>query len=188
MPYLPIGGDTPQSSSTSPLPSLSEQDELQNDRFAHRLRLIKARTESVAGRYQVGVYITGRSGTGKTYSVKATLDDLGANYQYVNCRVSPGGLYDKLKENPEDVIVVDDVATLFGNKQGLQVLQAALNGPPDEPRTITSRGRAAFKSFRQRLFADCFEQFSRSAVVARLRQRTVVGHPKKELRGHRFEV
>jgi hypothetical protein len=137
MPFLPIGSDTPQSSSTSPLPSLSEQDELQNDRFKHLLRLIKARTESVAGRYQVGVYITGRSGTSKTYSVKATLDELGANYQYVNCRVSPGGLYDKLKEHPEDVIVVDDVATLFGNKQGLQVLQAALNGPPDKPRTIT---------------------------------------------------
>ena len=137
MPSLSVGSVTPQSSPISPLPSLSEQDELNNDRFDHLLCLIKARTESVAGHYQVGVYITGRPGTSKTYSVKNTLDDLGANYQYVNCRVSPGGLYDKMKEHPEDVIVLDDVATLFGNKQGLQVLQAALNGPPDEPRTIT---------------------------------------------------
>lgn len=137
MPSLSIGSDTPQSSSANPLPSLSEQDELNSDRFDHLLRLIKARTESVAGHYQVGVYITGRPGTSKSYSVKNTLDDLGANHQYLNCRVSPGGLYDKMKEHPEDVIVLDDVATLFGNKQGLQVLQAALNGPPDKPRTIT---------------------------------------------------
>jgi len=137
MPSLPFRGDTPQSFSASPLPSLSEQDELNYDRFDHRVRRIKARTESVAGHFQVGVYITGRSGTSKTYTVINTLDDLGANFHCVNCRVSPGGLFDTLKQHPEDVIVLDDVATLFGNKQGLQVLQAALNGTPDEPRTIT---------------------------------------------------
>ena len=120
MPYPSIGGDTPQSLSASPLPSLSEQDELNNDRFDHRLRLIKARTESVFGHFQVGVYITGRPGTGKTYTVKNTLDDLGANFQYLNCRVSPGGLYDKLKENPEAVIasskmtLMEDVAGIAG--------------------------------------------------------------------------
>lgn len=137
MPSLPIGSDTLQSLSASPLPSLSEQDKLSKDRFDHRVRRIKARTVSVAGRYQVGVYITGRSGTSKTHTVINTLEESGAKYQCMNCRVSPGGLYDKLKENPEAVIVLDDVATLFGNKQGLQVLQAALNGPPNKPRTIT---------------------------------------------------
>jgi hypothetical protein len=137
MPSLPVGSDTPHSSSANPLPSLSEQDELNNDRFDHRVRRIKARTESVAGRYQNGVYITGRPATGKTHTVINTLKEIGANYQCVNCRVSPGGLFDALKQHPEDVIVLDDVATLFGNKQGLQVLQAALNGTPDDPRKIT---------------------------------------------------
>jgi hypothetical protein len=118
------------------LPALTDQDRHHIQCFDRLLRLIKARTNSVARRYQVGVYITGRPGTSKTFSVKQTLDELGVNYQHLNCRVSPGGLIDKLRENPNDIIIVDDVATLFKNLQGQQVLQAALNGTTDSARTI----------------------------------------------------
>ncbi len=85
----------------------------------------------------MGTYITGRCGTGKTYAVRELLDQQAINYQYINGRVSPGGLYDAMKQNPEDILVLDDVSTLYKHPQGLQVLQAALNGSAAEPRKIT---------------------------------------------------
>ena len=90
----------------------------------------------VARKKHVGAYICGRAGTGKTVAVAQLLDAENTNYQYINCRVSPGGLYDAMKQNPEDVFVLDDVSTLYKHPQGLQVLQAALNGAAGKPRTI----------------------------------------------------
>jgi hypothetical protein len=116
---------------------LTLEDQKNFDAFDHLLRLIKARVNGVAKRKHVGVYISGRAGTGKTVTVEETLRDQKANYQYINCRVSPGGLYEAMKANPEDVFVLDDVSTLYKHPQGLQVLLAALNGRPDEPRPIT---------------------------------------------------
>ena len=84
-----------------------------------------------------GFTFLGRAGTGKTVTVEDTLREQKANYQYINCRVSPGGLYDAMKQNPEDVFVLDDVSTLYKHPQGLQVLLAALNGRPAEPRTVS---------------------------------------------------
>ena len=117
--------------------SLSLEDQKNFDAFDHLLRIIRARVNGVAKRKHVGVYLSGRAGTGKTVTVEDTLRDLKANYQYINCRVSPGGLYEAMKANPEDVFVVDDVTTLYKHPQGLQVLLAALNGRPDEPRPVT---------------------------------------------------
>jgi len=116
---------------------LSLEDQRNLDAFEHLLRIIRARVNGVAKRKHVGVYLSGRAGTGKTVTVEDTLRDLKANYQYINCRVSPGGLYEAMKANPEDVFVVDDVTTLYKHPQGLQVLLAALNGRPDEPRPVT---------------------------------------------------
>ncbi len=118
-------------------PSLSDDDLKNLEDFDHSLRFVKARTNGVALRKHVGSYISGRTGTSKTWTVTTTLDDLGINYQYINCRVSPGGLYDAMKQNPEDVFVLDDVATLYKHPQGLQVLLAALNGTAKEPRQIS---------------------------------------------------
>jgi len=116
--------------------TITPSDQEQLARFEHLLCLVKARAMGVARRKHVGAYISGRTGGGKTFAVREVLEAEGVNHQYINCRVSPGGLYDAMKENPEDVHVLDDVFTLFKHPQGLQVLQAALNGSAGEPRKI----------------------------------------------------
>jgi hypothetical protein len=118
-------------------PCLSEADQKNLRDFGHLLDIIRARVNGVVKRNHVAVYLSGRTGTGKTVTVIDTLEKLQASFQYINCRVSPGGLYDAMKQNPEDVFVLDDVNTLYGHPQGMQVLLAALNGKPNEPRKIT---------------------------------------------------
>lgn len=116
---------------------LTNDDKNNLDAFDRLLRIIKARVNGVARHKHVGVYLSGRAGTGKTVTVQDTLREQKANFHYINCRVSPGGLYQAMRENPEDVFVLDDVSTLYRHPQGLQVLLAALNGKPNEPRTIS---------------------------------------------------
>ena len=116
---------------------LTTDDKNNLDAFDRLLRIIKARVNGVALHKHVGVYLSGRAGMGKTVTVQETLREQKKNFQYINCRVSPGGLYQAMKENPQDVFVLDDVSTLYKHPQGLQVLLAALNGKPKEPRTIS---------------------------------------------------
>ena len=118
-------------------PVLSASDLKNLDEFGHLLRIMRARVNGVAQQKHLGAYISGRTGTAKTVTVRQTLEEQGVNHQYINCRVSPGGLYDAMKQNPGDVFVLDDVSTLYKHPQGLQVLLAALNGRPNEPRKIS---------------------------------------------------
>ncbi len=116
---------------------LSEADEQHLAAFNHLLNLVKARVTGVALKKHVGVYISGRAGTSKTFTVEECLTALHVNYQKLNCRVSPGGLYDTLRDHPEDTIVLEDVNTLWKHPQGLQVFLAALDGHAGEARKIT---------------------------------------------------
>ena len=116
--------------------STEDRDQKNLEAFEHLLRLIKVRVNGVAKRTHVGIYLYGRPGTGKTIAVLEALEESKANFQYLNCRVSPGGLYQAMRENPEDSFVLDDVNTLYKHPQGLQVFLAALNGKPGEPRDV----------------------------------------------------
>jgi hypothetical protein len=105
--------------------------------FEARLKLIRDRVRSVAEGYHTAAYLVGRPGTSKTFTVKEKLDRMGVPFLIRNARMSPMGLFDLLEENPEHIIVLDDIVNLFNNKQGLQILMAALDGDPEQPRTIT---------------------------------------------------
>lgn len=118
-------------------PALSSKDQDHLNAFAKLTDLIRDRTRSVAERYQVGCYLVGRAGTGKTYTVSETLDSLGKLWILRNSRMSPMGLWTLLEEHPEHTVVLDDISTLFNEVSALQILMAALGGKPGQPRTIT---------------------------------------------------
>jgi hypothetical protein len=105
--------------------------------FEKKLQLIRDRVRGVAEGYQTATYLVGRPGTSKTYTVKEELERLGVPHVVLNCRMSPMGLFKVLAEHPEHTIVLDDIVTLFRHKQALQVLMAALDGDPKQPRIIT---------------------------------------------------
>lgn len=119
-------------SGTSVLESLHRQQSLIRDR-------IRAVVHQVAN----GVYLYGRPGSSKTYLVRTMLDALGSRHAYSNGHLTPVGLFDLIEENPQAVIVLDDVSTIFGQPQALQILLAALGTPHDGSRTRTVRYKTA---------------------------------------------
>lgn len=108
-----------------------------------RLRLLRDRVTSVARSYQTAAYLVGRPGTGKTYTVKEELTRLGVPWAYANARMSPMGLFMFLAEHPEHVLVLDDISTLFGKDEALQILMAALDGVPGQPRRVSYKTKDA---------------------------------------------
>ena len=105
--------------------------------FERKRQLIRDRVRGVAEGYHTAVCLVGRPGTSKTVTVKEELDRLEIPYVICNARMSPMGLFELLAEHPEHVIVLDDITTLLSNAQALQILTAALDGDPGQPRPVT---------------------------------------------------
>jgi hypothetical protein len=96
---------------------------------------------SVAHLYHTAIYMVGRPGTSKTYTVREELGRLGEPWVYQNARMTPMGLFGFLADHPEHVIVLDDIASLFKSDQAVQILLAALGGKPGMPRTINYKSK-----------------------------------------------
>lgn len=126
----------------SNLPSVTatpEHDHLNS--FHDKIQIIHDRVSSVAEGYHTAVYIVGRAGTSKTYSVEEHLKSLEKPWVRRNARISPLGLFDLFGDYPEHTIVLDDIPSLFSDRQALQILLPALDGKPHHPRTITYKTR-----------------------------------------------
>jgi hypothetical protein len=120
------------------VPTLSPLENL------HRQQsLIKDRIRAVVHHEANGVYLHGRPGSSKTYLVRTTLDSLDQRYAYSNGHLTPVGLFDLIEENPQSVIVLDDVSAIFEQPKALQILLAALGTPHDGSRTRTVRYKTA---------------------------------------------
>lgn len=113
----------------------SEQDLLQS--FETKQQLIRDRVASVVHCYHTGAYLVGRPGTSKTHTVREELERFEVPWAYQNARMTPMGLFGFIAEHPEHVIVLDDISSLFKNDQAVQILLAALDGKPGEPRVVT---------------------------------------------------
>jgi hypothetical protein len=120
---------------------LSKTDQQLVRQLEKRLQLIRDRVASVAHRYHTACYLVGRPGTSKTYTVRAELERLEEPSVYRNARLTPMGLFSFLAEHPEHVIALDDIASLFKNDQAMQILLAALDGDPAEPRIVRYKSR-----------------------------------------------
>lgn len=115
--------------------------------FERKLQLIRDRVRGGAEHYYTAAYLVGRPGTSKTYTVKEELGRLGVPFVVRNARMTPMGLFDFLHEHPEHVVVLDDIASLFSQPAALQILMAALDGDPGQPRKITYKSKDKDISF-----------------------------------------
>lgn len=104
--------------------------------LARRLQLIRDYVRGVAGRFHTAAYLVGRPGTGKTFTVRQELERLEVSYVLKNSRITSLGLFRLIAEHPEEVIVLDDVSTVFSTPMALQILMAALDGTPGENREV----------------------------------------------------
>lgn len=118
-----------------PVGQRTEQDLLHS--FEMKQQLIRDRVSSVVHRYHTTTYLVGRPGTSKTHTVREELERLEEPWVYQNARMTPMGLFGFIAEHPEHIIVLDDIASLFKNDQAVQILLAALDGKPGQPRVVT---------------------------------------------------
>lgn len=83
-----------------------------------------------------GLYLDGPPGTGKTHAVQTMLDDSGVPYEYLNGQATPKALFNTIENHPDEVIVLDDMSSMFNNPQSLAILLAALGGQAGGSRTV----------------------------------------------------
>jgi hypothetical protein len=91
-----------------------------------KLLVARDRIRLVARGETPGFYWYGRPGTGKTHLVLGTLDEMGAKYQYHKGGITAHGLLEMMAEHPDEVLALDDVSAIFGDKKAVQYLLAAL--------------------------------------------------------------
>jgi hypothetical protein len=115
-----------------------------------RQGVLRDYVRGVARHYYPGFYLGGSPGTAKTHTVRAVLDDeIKEIYTYHRGHLTPMGLFELLKEHPDEVIVLDDLAAIFSNPLAIQILLAALERPTsrDFSRRIEYRRQGSSDSF-----------------------------------------
>jgi len=125
-----------------PVHNHNSSDALAN--LERRIQRIRDRVVGVAYGYQAALYLVGRPGTSKTFTVLETLarlEEEGTLHVYRNARMTPMGLFDLIAEHPEHVIVLDDISTLFKNDQAMQIFMAATGGEPKNPRRVSYKSK-----------------------------------------------
>jgi hypothetical protein len=93
-----------------------------------KLQLIRDRVQGVAEKYSNGFYLWGPGGTSKSYCVEKTLESLGNSYKLTNSRLTAKGLFELLRDYPDSIHVLEDMETLFRDKNSAGVLRSALWG------------------------------------------------------------
>jgi hypothetical protein len=85
--------------------------------------------------YGTGLYVFGRPGTAKTHAVRAVLEHVIREiYVYLRGHLTPMGLFELIAENPDMLIVLDDVGVLKSDVS-LQILLSALEHPTTADRS-----------------------------------------------------
>ncbi|MBX9582225.1 MAG: hypothetical protein K2X87_18115 [Gemmataceae bacterium] len=102
-----------------------------------RQAIIRDNVRSVVHRYATGFYLYGRPGTGKTRTVRRVLAEEGEVHVYQRGHLTPIGLFELLADNPAEVVVLDDVGSVFKSPVALPILLAALEHPDPGDRTRT---------------------------------------------------
>jgi hypothetical protein len=108
-----------------------------------QVTIVKDRVRGVVHGLSNGLYLHGRPGTSKTYTVNTTLDMLAVNYTPHSGHLTPIGLFDLLDENRNRIIVLDDVSAIFNQPIALQLLLSALGNPHNGSKTRDIRYKTA---------------------------------------------
>jgi Cdc6-like AAA superfamily ATPase len=115
---------------------LQEADKMTNmhhlESLQTQLKIVTDRVRGVATSLFTGMYLYGRAGTGKTYTVRSSLDKMAVSYTYNSGHLTPLGLFELIDCNRDKVIVLDDVSAIFHQPISLQILLAALGNPHNE--------------------------------------------------------
>jgi hypothetical protein len=101
-----------------------------------RQGIVRDYVRGVARQYATGLYLFGRPGTAKTYTVRSTLErEIRDPYAYQRGHLTPLGLFELIDEHRDEVLVLDDLAKVLDSDVALQILLSALEHPAPDDRT-----------------------------------------------------
>ncbi len=145
-------------------------------KLQQRLGFLRDRVRGVVKHGYAGLYLCGRAGTAKTYTVLTTLDEAGCKYVYQSGHITPIGLFELIEENSTKVIVLDDVAPIFNQPAALAILLAALGKQPDGRRVVKYKrqGRDVEVEFKGGIIAISNLELRNNPVEDALRSRMQV--------------
>ena len=112
---------------TNPRPrkTLSPEDQTALQQLKDKLQIIRDLVVSVVKRYTTGLILTGRGGTGKSWTVIEELKRLKADYDLHNSHMTARGLYDALSAKHNSTHLIEDNEPLFRDQKALGVLRSA---------------------------------------------------------------
>jgi hypothetical protein len=96
--------------------------------LAKKLQVVRDRVAGVAMRYISGCIITGRGGTGKSWTATEELARLGVPFILHNTHLTPRALFDQLADNPSAVHLIEDAEEVTRSPVSLGVLRSATWG------------------------------------------------------------
>jgi hypothetical protein len=101
-----------------------------------RQAIVRDYVRGVAKQYSTGLYLFGRPGTAKTYTVRNVLDEeIREIYTYQRGHLTPMGLFELIAEQADEVIVLDDIGAILKSDVALQILLSALEHPTTRDRS-----------------------------------------------------
>ncbi len=113
--------------------------------YQDNLQKIEDNVALVMGGYRTGMYLWGRHGTGKSWTVKHTMLKHDPDTVYLTGHCDPDGFFAALQANPAGHICLDDTSSLFSTKTGKQLAAAALGKQGDDTneRKVKRKGNIA---------------------------------------------
>lgn len=103
-------------------------DSIAQSTKADNFHTLRHFTQMVAKGHSLSLLVLGSGGLGKTYTVLNTLKETGVNYSFLNTYSTPLSLYRYFYNHnePNLVLILDDMEMLFRNPVSLSLLKAAL--------------------------------------------------------------
>jgi|LSQX01.1.fsa_nt_gb protein gp37 len=125
---------------STPVVNTQDKHAIAEETLNTKLEKLADHTRRVAKGIQNGMFIYGRQGTSKTYTILKTLEAMGAKHSYNNGHVNPEPLFDMFCANPDGIIILDDVSHILSHPKILDFLLAALGTQADSgARRITNK-------------------------------------------------
>lgn len=102
-----------------------------DEEFTDSFEMLAELTECVARKFSNGIFITGPGGTGKTYTVMKTVQNLGmvegTHYIVIKGYSTAAAMYNMMFDHKDKLIILDDCDSILGDDTGLNILKAVLD-------------------------------------------------------------
>lgn len=112
---------------------LSSADQAHVASYHKKQQVLRDRAASVAYGRTPGAYIFGSGGIGKSHTILEELRRLDVSFRHFNSRMTGRGLFDALKQCPDEVHLLEDIEPLIRDKAAVGVLLSALWGDYRNP-------------------------------------------------------